>query len=147
VSEEQKAKQRAAMLLQDNSRLHTPEAQAKAARNRKGRIWITDGINGATIMPGEPIPEGWRKGRNTTGRPAHNKGVPASEEQKEKNRRAALTQFQDPAQLKRNRQQAEEYWAQFTSEQRSEMMRARLDQPEVRAKMSSSAQNRRVKET
>jgi hypothetical protein len=63
-SESHKAKVVAFLKTRDSSFLHTPEIKAKAALRRKGRIWITNGIECMTILPHESeIPEGWRRGR------------------------------------------------------------------------------------
>jgi hypothetical protein len=61
----------------DSSWWSSPEGQAHAHK-----IWITDGLEETRILPSEPIPTGWMRGRMIKGRPAHNKGKPMTEEAK-----------------------------------------------------------------
>lgn len=44
-------------------RCQNPEYRAKQLKARKGRFWITDGINSKLIFETEIIPEGWYRGR------------------------------------------------------------------------------------
>lgn len=57
--------------------------KSKGNTNTKGRTWWTNGTE--SCMAFECPGEGWVKGRNTKGRPAWNKGVPQTEEQRKKN--------------------------------------------------------------
>jgi hypothetical protein len=61
----------------DSSWWSSTEGQAHAHK-----IWITDGLEETRILPSDPIPTGWMRGRMIKGRPAHNKGKPMSEEAK-----------------------------------------------------------------
>jgi hypothetical protein len=63
----------------DSSWWSSPEGQAHAHK-----IWITDGLEETRILPSDPIPTGWMRGRMIKGRPAHNKGKPMSEETRKK---------------------------------------------------------------
>jgi hypothetical protein len=63
----------------DSSWWSSPEGQAHVHK-----IWITDGLEETRILPSDPIPTGWMRGRMIKGRPAHNKGKPMSEETRKK---------------------------------------------------------------